>query len=99
MIDALASSKYWMGRQEAADALSGVRLPAAVDALIKALDDDEPLVRCSAACALLATYGLPPEPMTPQAMCIRVMADDAAKHAAAKHDILAAIAGRHLLPP
>lgn len=79
MIDALASSKYWMGRQEAADALSGIRFPAAVDALIKALDDDEPLVRCSAARALLATYGLPPEPMTPQAMCIRVMSHDAAK--------------------
>ena len=99
MIDALASSKYWMGRQEAADALSGICFPAAVDALIKALDDDEPLVRCSAARALLATYGLPPEPMTPQAMCIRLMSDDAANRAAAKHDILAAIAGRRLLPP
>jgi HEAT repeat protein len=88
-----------MGRQEAADALSGVRFPAAVDALIEALDDEEPLVRCSAARALRATYGLPPEPMTPQAMCIRVMSDDAAKHAAAKHDILVAIAGRRLPPP
>jgi hypothetical protein len=99
MIDALASSVYWMGRQEAAEALSGVRFPAAVDALIKALDDDEPLVRCSAARALRATYGLPPEPMSPQAAIIRGMSDDAAKHAAAKHDLLAVIAGRRLPPP
>jgi hypothetical protein len=34
-----------MGRQEAADVLSGVRDPA-VEALIKALDDLEPPVRC-----------------------------------------------------
>jgi HEAT repeats len=98
-IDVLRLSKLWMARQEAADALSGVRDPASVDALIKALDDDEPLVRFSAARALLATYGLPPEPMTPQAVCIRVMSDDAAKRAAAKHEILAAIAGRRLPPP
>jgi HEAT repeat protein len=98
--DVLSSSKYWMGRQEAADALSGVRDPASVDALIKALDDDEPLVRFSAARALLATYGLPPEPITdPQALIYRVMSDDAARHAAAKREILAAIAGRRLLPP
>jgi hypothetical protein len=60
-----------MDRQEAADALSGVRFPAAVDALIKALDDDEPLVRCSAVRASLATCGLAPEPMDPQAAVIR----------------------------
>jgi HEAT repeat protein len=98
-IDVLRLSKLWMARQEAADALSGVGDPASVDALIKALDDDEPLVRFSAARALLATYGLPPEPMTPQAVCIRVMSDDAAKRAAAKREILAAIAGRRLPPP
>lgn len=99
IIDALASSEYWMGRQEAADALSGTRFPPAVDALIKALDDSEPLVRFSAARALLATYSLPPEPMDPHAMTIRVMSNDAARRAAAKHDILAAIAGRRLAPP
>jgi hypothetical protein len=67
-------------------------------ALIKALDDDEPLVRSSAPRALRATYGLPPEPMTPDAANIRVMSNDAAKHASAKHDILAAIVGRRLAP-
>ena len=98
-IDVLRLSKLWTARQEAADALSGVRDPASVDALIKALDDDEPLVRSSAARALLATYGLPPEPADPQAMTIRVMSDDAARRAVARHDILAAIAGRRLAPP
>jgi HEAT repeats len=89
----------WIGRQEAADALSGVRDPASVEALIKALDDPEPLVRSSAARALLVTYGLPAEPFDLQAMMYRVMSDDAARHASAKHDILAAIAGRRLPPP
>ncbi len=98
-IDVLRLSKLWTARQEAADALSGVRDPASIDALIKALDDDEPLVRSSAARALLATYGLPPEPMTPDAANIRVMSSDAAKHASARHDIIAAIAGRRLAPP
>jgi hypothetical protein len=99
IIDVLATWHDWTGRQEAADALSGVRFPAAVDALIKALDDPDSLVRCSAARALLADYGLPAEPMNPNAMVIRVMSKDAARRAAAKHDILAAIAGRRLAPP
>jgi HEAT repeats len=98
-IDVLASSGYWTARQEAADALSGVRDPASVDALIKALDDGEPLVRFSAARALLTTYGMPAELMDPNAMVIRVMSKDAARRAAAKHDILAAIVGRPLPPP
>lgn len=98
-IDVLASSGYWTARQEAADALSGVRDPASVDALIKALDDGEPLVRFSAARALLTTYGMPAELMDPHAVTYRVMSKDAALRAGAEHDILAAIAGRRLPAP
>jgi HEAT repeat protein len=99
IIDALISSGPWTARQEAADALSGMRDPGAVEALIAALDDREPLVRFSAARALLATYGLPVEPMNPSAVVYRVMSDDDARRAAAQRDIFAAIAGRRLPPP
>jgi HEAT repeats len=98
-IDVLRFSKSWTARQEAADALSGVRDPASVDALIKALDDGEPLVRFSAARALLATYGQRAEPMDPSAVVYRVMSNDAAHRAAAKNDILAAIAGHRPAAP
>lgn len=99
IIDVLQSSRLWTARQEAADALSGVRDPASVDALTKALDDSEPLVRFSAARALLATYGLPAEPMDPSATIYRVMSNDAARRARAQQEIVAAIAGRRLPPP
>lgn len=98
-IDVLESPDVWAARQEAAEALYGVRDPAAARALTKALDDSEPFVRHHAARSLLAAYGLPAEPIDPQAVIIRVMSDDATRRDSAKRDILAAIAGRQLLPP
>jgi HEAT repeat protein len=97
-IDVLNSPDLWSARQEAAEALYGVRDPAAVQALTTALDDPEPFVCHHAARGLLAAYGLPAEPTDPQAMVIRLMSD-AARRATAKQEILAAIAGRPLPPP
>jgi hypothetical protein len=62
--------------------------------LTGALDDAEPLVRCAATRGLLTLYGLQVPLADPQAMTIRVMSKDAARHERAKRDILAAIAGR-----
>jgi hypothetical protein len=98
-IDVLESPDWLIARQEAAEALYGVRDPAAAQALNKALDDPEPLVRYHAARSLLEIYGLPAEPFDPHAMTARLMSKDAARRATAKHDILAAIAGRQLPPP
>jgi hypothetical protein len=97
-IDALASSTTETARQHAAEALYDVRLPAVAKALIKALDDPDGLVRYHATRALLAIYGLPADPNDLQHMMYRVMSDDRARHDGGKRDILAAIAGRPILP-
>ena len=93
-IEVLSSAPHWVFRQEAVQALQDVSEPAAVQALIHALDDTEPLVRHAAARGLLTLYGLPADPADPQAMAIRVMSSDAARHDHARQEILAAIAGR-----
>ncbi len=98
-IDVLSSGYYWMHRQEAAEVLGVMHTPEAVAELTKALDDDEPLVRFSAARGLLAIYGLPYDPNDIQSMVYRVMADDAARRAGGKRDVLAAIAGRSMAAP
>lgn len=94
VIEALASARDWVFRQEAIHALDGVHEPAAVKALTGALDDSDPLVRHAAARGLLTLYGLPTPLTDPQAMTIRVMSEDATRRAGAKRDILAAIAAR-----
>jgi HEAT repeat protein len=98
-IDVLASADEWTERQEAAEALYGVSDPAAVQALIKALDDSEPLVRYAAARGLLAIHGLAAQSKDPQNVMYRVMADDDARREGGKRDILAAIAGRPISAP
>ena len=97
VIEVLASGYYWMHRQEAADTLGDMHTPEAVAALTKALDDEEALVRFSSARALLAIYGLPYDPKDAQSMVYRVMADDPARRAGGKRDVLAAIAGRAMV--
>ena len=98
-IDVLASGYYWMHRQEAAEALGVMHTPQAVTALTRALDDTDALVRFSSARALLSIYGLPYNPNDTQSMVYRVMADDAARCAGGKRDVLAAIAGRVMAGP
>jgi hypothetical protein len=93
-IEVLASAPHWVFRQEAVHALDGVDAPAAVQALIDALDDAEPLVRHAAARGLLTLYDLPADPADPHSLAIRVMSTDAARRDTAKREILAAIAGR-----
>jgi hypothetical protein len=93
-----------IARQSAAEALYGIRDPAAAAALIKALDDAETLVRYHAARGLLAIHlltnpNLPVEALDPQHMAVRVMADDAVRREGGKRDILAAIAGRPIRAP
>jgi len=93
-IEVLSSASHWVFRQEAVQALQDVNEPAAVQALIHALDDAEPLVRHAAARGLLTLYALPVNAADPQAMAIRVMSTDAARRDSARQEILAAIAGR-----
>ncbi len=94
MIEVLASADEPMRRLTAAEALYDFRDPAAVGALVKALDDSEGLVRYHAARGLLALHGLPDDSKDPQHMMYQVMSDDAERHEGGKRDILAAIAGR-----
>src|SRR5262249_15464329 len=86
-------------RRHAAESLAVFRDPAAVVALVKALDDPAALVRHHAARGLLTIHGLSEEADVmkqhgPEHMMYRVMADDPARREGGKRDILAAIAGR-----
>ncbi len=94
VIEVLASADEPMRRLTAAEVLYDFRDPAAVGALVKALDDPEGLVRYHAARGLLALHGLPDDSKDPQHMRYQVMSDDAERHDGGKRDILAAIAGR-----
>jgi HEAT repeat protein len=90
----LSSAHDWVFRHEAVQALDGVGEPAAVQALIHALDEPDPLVRHGAARPLLKLHGLRAALTDPHAVTIRVMSKDAARRDAARRDILAAIAER-----
>jgi HEAT repeat protein len=68
MIGVLASADDSIQRQIAAEALYDCRDPAAMRALVKALDDPEALVRHHAARGLLALHGLPHKSYDPQHM-------------------------------
>jgi hypothetical protein len=91
-IDVLGSATEPIERQEAAEALYDVRDPAAVQALVKALDDPEPLVRYHAGRGLLAISGLSAESKDPQDMLYRLMADETSRREGGKRDVLAALA-------
>jgi hypothetical protein len=93
MISVLGAAEDWK-RQPAVQALCDVCDPVAVQALIKALDDTEPLVRYHAARGLLLIHGLPVDTRDPAHMMYRVMSGDAARRDGGKQDILAAIDGR-----
>jgi HEAT repeat protein len=93
-IEVLGAAHEWVHRQEAAEALSVMHVPEAVAALTNGLDDKEALVRFSAARGLFAIYGLSYDIKDTQSAVYRVMADDAARHADGKRDVLAAVAGR-----
>jgi hypothetical protein len=93
MIDVLGSAEDWK-RQTAVEALCDVCDPVAVQALTRALDDAEPLVRYHAARGLLIIHGLPADSRDPAHMMYRVMSKDPARRAGGRRDILAAIDGR-----
>ena len=93
MIDVLGAAEEWK-RQPAAQALCGVCDPVAVQALIKALDDAEPLVRYHAARGLLLLHGLSGDTRDPAHMMYRVMSKDATRREGGRRDILTAIDGR-----
>lgn len=98
----LASADYDLQRMNAALALSIFHDPAAVAALVNALDDPASLVRHHAARALLVIHGvLDDDVMKPdrEHMMYRVMSDDPARRGGGKRDVLAAIAGRTLSKP
>ena len=95
-IDVLGSAREPIERQEAAEALYDVCDPAAVEALVEALDDPAPLVRYHAARGLLAIHGLSADAEDPQHMLYRLMADEASRREGGKRDVLAAVAAAPL---
>lgn len=97
VIEVLASARDWVFRHEAVLVLAGIGEPDAVEALVNAFDDEEPLVRHGAARALLTLHGLPADFTDPQAVTIRIMSRDAARRETARLEILAVIAGRALV--
>ena len=103
VVEVLASAEFDMQRMNAAVALCVFRHPDAVQPLVKALDDSASLVRHHAARALLVLHGLLDENGLEQPdsehMMYRVMADDPARRAAGKRDVLAAISGRPISGP
>jgi HEAT repeat protein len=99
VVEVLTAADEPVQRQTAAEALHDFHDPAAVRALVKALDDPEGLVRYHAARGLLAIHGLPDTSDDRQHAMYRVMSDDAARREGGKQDILAAIAGRPISAP
>jgi HEAT repeat protein len=99
VIEVLACAGEPVWRQTAAEALYGFRDPAAVSALVNALDDPEGLVRHHAARGLLALDDLPENSKDPQHMMYRVMSTAAERREGSTRDILAAIAGRPISAP
>jgi len=101
--EVLASADLDIQRQDAAATLSVFHDPAAVRALVNALDDPAKLVRHHAARALLMIHGLGDEAdfmsHGPEHMMFRVMSNDSARREGGKRDILAAIAGRTISAP
>ena len=93
MIDVLTSSSHSTQRQTAAELLYDVYDPAAVQALITALNDPASLVRHHACRALLMIHGLPADPKDLQHMMYRVMSDDPTRREGGKRDIRQAISG------
>jgi hypothetical protein len=87
-------------RLHAVEALYVVNDPVAVQALTRALDDRDKLVRHHAGRALLAIHGLSSEAGQDQEhMLYRVMSDDARRRESGKTGILAAIAGQPIAAP
>jgi HEAT repeat protein len=86
----LASGGDWQ-RQMAVEELRDVRDPVAEAALIKALDDTEPLVRHHAARGLLEAHGLSTETHDPAHMMYLIMSKDPARREGGRQDILGAI--------
>jgi len=98
ILGVLAAGDDWQ-RQMAVEELRGVSDPVVVTALIKALDDTEPLVRHHAARRLLEMQGLSTESWDPAHMMFRVMSADATRRESGKQDILAAIDRRPIREP
>jgi hypothetical protein len=96
LIEVLSSAELYIHRMHAAIALRDVRDPAVVPPLTAALDDPEPLVRYHAAYALLILHDVPFDALKPPEMLYRAMAEDPARRAGGKSDVLAAIARREI---
>lgn len=92
--EALTAADDPILRMRAAIALGTFQAPAALGALIQALDDEDSLVRHHAARGLLKLHGLPTPADDCRHMIYRVMSDEPPEREAGKRDILAAIDGR-----
>jgi HEAT repeats len=98
LIDVLSSAEFYIQRMDAAIGLRDVHDAGVVPALVAALEDPESLVRYHAAYTLLALHGVPVDALNPPEMLYRAMADDPARREGGKRDLLAAIAGRQIIP-
>lgn len=84
-------------RMDAAFALKEFYTPQAADALKRALDDDDSLVRHHAARGLLLLHGIDCPANEPEHMVYRVMSDDLVRREAAREEILTAVAARPIV--
>jgi HEAT repeat protein len=99
LIDVYNFSKDNFARLHVVEAMYVMHDPVAVDTLTRALDDRASLVRHHAGRALLAIHGLASEAgQDKEHMLYRVMSGDARRRESGKADILAAIAGRPIVP-
>lgn len=86
--DVLINAQDWTARSEAACALDDVGNSTAAEALEKALDDPDELVRHHAARALFATFAAPASPNDPEHPAYRIMSEEPSRRAQAKREIL-----------
>jgi hypothetical protein len=98
LIDVLSSAEFYIQRMDAAIALRDLHDARVVAALVAALDDPESLVRYHVGYTLLALHGVPVDALNPPEMLYRAMADDPARREGGMRDLLAAIAGRQIIP-
>jgi HEAT repeat protein len=98
LIGVLSSAEFYIQRMDAAIALRDVHDAGVIPALVAALDDPESLVRYHAAYTLLALHGVPVDALNPPEMLYRAMADDPVRREGGKRDLLAAVAGRQIIP-
>ncbi len=87
----------WTNRMDAAMALAEMPTEAVKCALVKALDDEEPLVRHHASCALMAIHGMTADRKDLQSPIYKIMADEPGRREAGRAELLSLVSNHPLL--